>query len=100
MAAEHPEILNAADAAAVDYQNRLTESYRRHYSDWLDCIRSRQRPRCDVEIGHRSATLCHLANIAIRLDRPLSWDPTVEQFVDDPSANRYLSRPMRGDWHL
>jgi len=98
--AEHPEILNAADAAAVDYQNRLTESYAGHYSNWLDCIRSRERPRCDVEIGHRSATLCHLTNIAIRLERPLQWDPQRQEFVDDEPANRYLSRPMRGSWHL
>jgi predicted dehydrogenase len=98
--AEHPEILNAGDAAAVDYQNRLMESYARHYSNWLDCIRSRERPRCEVEIGHRAATLCHLANIAIRLQRPLQWDPERQEFVDDEPANRFLSRPMRGMWHL
>jgi hypothetical protein len=53
-----------------------------------------------VEIGHRSATLCHLANIAVRLNRPLDWDPVVQQFIDDPPADRFLSRPMRGTWHL
>jgi predicted dehydrogenase len=97
--AEHPEILSA-DAAAVDYQNRLTESYAAHHANWLDCIRTRERPRCDVEIGHRAVTLCHLANIAIRLDRPLQWNPQLEEFVDDEPANRFLWRPMRGTWHL
>ncbi|MBS0207860.1 MAG: Gfo/Idh/MocA family oxidoreductase [Planctomycetes bacterium] len=97
--AEHPEILNA-DAEAVDYQNRLTQSYQRHYENWLDCLRSRERPRCDVEIGHRAVTLCHLANIAVRLDRPLHWNPQREQFVGDDAASRLLSRPMRGTWHL
>jgi predicted dehydrogenase len=97
--AEDPEILRA-DPEPHDYQARLLESYRRHYDNWLDCIRSRHRPVCDVEIGHRSVTVCHLANIALRLRRPLQWDPMTEAFVDDAPANRLLSRPMRTPWHL
>jgi predicted dehydrogenase len=97
--AEHPEILRS-DPEPHDYQARLLESYTRHYDNWLDSIQSRQRPACDVEIGHRSVTVCHLANIALRLGRPLNWDPTLEEFVDDAPANRLLSRPMRGPWHL
>jgi predicted dehydrogenase len=97
--AQRPEILNEF-AAEADYQRRLTESYARHYDNWLDCINSRERTRCDVEVGRRSVTLCHLANIAIRLQRPLDWDPGQEEFVGDGPANRLLSRPMRGTWHL
>ena len=97
--AEHPEIL-AADPEPHDYQARLTESYTRHHANWLDCIQSRQAPICDVEIGHRSATICHLATIAIRLRRPLNWDPASEGFVDDPPADRLCQRPMRAPWHL
>jgi predicted dehydrogenase len=97
--AEHPEIL-AADPLPHDYPGRLTESYVRHYGNWLDCIQSRARPAADVEIGHRSVTLCHLANIALRLRRPLNWNPVKEEFVDDAPANRLMSRPMRGPWHL
>jgi len=71
-----------------------------HHANWLDCIASRQRPICDVAVGHRSVTVCHLGNIAIRLGRELRWDPNKEEFIDDPEANRLLSRPMRAPWHL
>jgi predicted dehydrogenase len=71
-----------------------------HYADWLDCIRSRRRPICDVEIGCRSLTVCHLGIIAHRLGRPLKWDPVGEKFVGDEKANRMLSRPIRSPWHL
>ncbi|HIE50554.1 MAG TPA: Gfo/Idh/MocA family oxidoreductase [Armatimonadetes bacterium] len=71
-----------------------------HHQDWLNCIRSRQRPICDVEIGHRSVTVCHLGNIAIRTGRKLRWDPVKEQFIGDPEANRWLSKPYRAPWHL
>jgi len=71
-----------------------------HHQNWLDCIKSRERPICDVEIGHRSATVCHLENIAIRTGRALTWDPAKEQIVGDEAANRWLSRPMRAPWHL
>ncbi|HEY4308286.1 MAG TPA: Gfo/Idh/MocA family oxidoreductase [Pirellulales bacterium] len=71
-----------------------------HHNNWLDCIQSRERPICDVEIGHRSCTVCHLGNIAIRLGRELNWDPEKEVFVGDEQANRMLSRPMRAPWHI
>jgi predicted dehydrogenase len=71
-----------------------------HHRNWLDCIKSRERPICDVEIGHRSATICHLENIAIRTGRKLTWDPKAERFLDDPMADRWLNRPMRAPWHL
>ena len=71
-----------------------------HYQDFVNCVKDRRRPICDVAIGHRSVTLCHLANICIRLGRKLTWDPEKEEFVNDPAANRWLSRPMRHPWHL
>src|SRR5262249_20885783 len=51
-----------------------------HMGNWLDCLRGRKRPICDVEIGHRSVTVCHLGNIALRLKRKLQWDPANDQF--------------------
>jgi predicted dehydrogenase len=77
---------------------RLYES-RNHYVDWLDAIRKRSKPICDIETGCRSVTVCHLGNIAYKLGRPLKWDPEEEVFVGD-DANRLLSRSMRGPWHL
>jgi predicted dehydrogenase len=73
---------------------------RNHYVDWLDAIRKRSKPICDIETGCRSVTVCHLGNIAYKLGRPLKWDPEEEVFVGDNDANRLLSRPMRSPWHL
>ncbi len=73
---------------------------RGHHRDWLDCIRTRRRPICDVEIGCRSVSVCHLGNIAYRLKRPLKWDPAAERFLNDDVANRMLSRPYREPWTL
>ncbi|MEN8116185.1 MAG: Gfo/Idh/MocA family oxidoreductase [Bacteroidota bacterium] len=69
-----------------------------HYQDWLDAMKSRTRPISDVEIGHRTSSLCNIANIAYELERPLQWNPEKEQFFGDSSANMMLSRPYRGQW--
>jgi len=71
-----------------------------HMDDFLDCVRTRRQPICPPEVGHRSATVCHLGNIAMRLGRPLEWDPTSECFVNDDEANTMRSRPMRAPWSL
>ena len=71
-----------------------------HHRNWLECIRTRRRPICDVAIGYRSVTVCHLGNIAYWLRRPLQWDPDAECFVNDAEANRMLSRSMRGPWQV
>jgi hypothetical protein len=63
-------------------------------------MRTRRRPICDVEIGARSASICHLGNIAYKLQRPLQWDPDHEEFLGDPEANRELHRPMRPPWTI
>ena len=75
----------------------LTEN---HMRNWIDCVRSRQKPVADVEIGHRSATVCHLGNIARRLGRKLRWDPVREVFPDDAEANGLLDRPRRKGYEL
>ena len=71
-----------------------------HVQNWLDCIRSRERPVADVEIGHRSTTVCHLGNIARWLGRKLRWDPEKETFIGDEEANTYLDRPRRKPYQL
>jgi predicted dehydrogenase len=71
-----------------------------HMQNWLDCIRSRNQPVADVEIGHRSISVCHLANIARAIGRPLRWDAAHEKFLDDEEANRYLDRPRRKGFEL
>lgn len=69
-----------------------------HHQNWLDCMRTRAPTSSNEEIGHRAASLGHLAHIAFRLGRPLRWDPAAERFPDDPEANRLLSRPYREPW--
>jgi hypothetical protein len=71
-----------------------------HHANWFDCIRTRGRPSTDEEIGHRSASLGHLTNLAFELGRSLKWDPGKEAFVGDAQANRLLSRAMREPWRM
>ncbi|MFO0879370.1 MAG: Gfo/Idh/MocA family oxidoreductase [Gemmataceae bacterium] len=78
---------------------RLYES-KNHHANWLDCIRSRKLPICDVEIGHRSATVCHLGNIAIRSGKKIHWDPVKEQIVGDSETARLVSKDYRAPWKL
>ncbi len=71
-----------------------------HMENWLDCIKTRERPIADVEIGHRTATICHLGNIVRWIGRPLRWDPEKELFPEDKEANQYLDRPRRKPYTL
>jgi predicted dehydrogenase len=71
-----------------------------HARNFLDCLKSRQRPNADVEEGHRSAVMCHLGNISMRLGRSLRWDAAKEQVTADSEANGMLTRPYRGQWKL
>jgi len=71
-----------------------------HMRNWIDCIKSRKLCVADVETGHRSATVCHLGNIARWLGRKLKWDAKKEVFVGDDDANAYLDRPRRKGYEL
>ena len=71
-----------------------------HMGYWLECIPARKTPNADVEIGHRSVSVGHLANITRRLNRRLRWDPQKEQFLDDQEANALANRPRRHPYEL
>ena len=71
-----------------------------HYKDFVDCVRSRQKPICDVEVGARSVSVCHLGNLAYWHNRKLKWDPAKEQFIGDAEANTWLDREERGPWKV
>lgn len=73
---------------------------RPHLANWLECIVSRSTPRAPVEIGHRTATICHLANLARQLGRPLKWNPETERFVGDDDANLMLNRSARAGFEI
>lgn len=96
IAADPAEILETEPDTGPVRLERSTD----HKRNWIDCMASRERPICDVEVGHRSATVCHLGNIAIRLGRRLSWNPREERFVGDEEANRLLGKPMRAPHSL
>ena len=81
-------------------ETRLYTNPEGEHDDFLKCVRSRKDPYFPVEIGHRVSTVCHLANIAIRLGRKLKWDPAAERFPDDPAANALCARPLRQPWTL
>jgi predicted dehydrogenase len=74
------------------------DQFRRHARDFLDCIRSRREPVSGLEDSHRVATACHLANLSLRLNRPLRWDAGRETVIGDPEAEKLLERPYRAPW--
>jgi hypothetical protein len=69
-----------------------------HEGNFFDCIKSRKPTICTAEIGHRTATICHLSGIAERLGRPLKWDPVKEEIVGDAEAARWTDRPRRAPY--
>jgi len=71
-----------------------------HLANWLDCIESRKKPNADVEIGHRSVSVCHLVNITRELGRKLTWNPERELFENDDEANTLLDRPRRKGYEM
>ena len=74
-----------------------------HHKNWLDNVKSRGTPLAPADIAHRSNTACILSWIAMKLERPLTWDPKAERFVNDNEANAMLTRPERdgyGAFHL
>ena len=72
-----------------------------HFRNFIDCVIDRKECAAPVEVAHRSITICHLGNIAMRLGREsLQWNPTTEQILDDEEAGRMLHRPYHHGWHL
>ena len=87
------------DIIIGDTQKRVYKS-ENHYKDFLNAMRKRSKPISDVEIGHRTATVCNIGNIAYELKRPLKWNPKKEKFKDDKEANALLGRPMLNEWAI
>lgn len=74
------------------------EQFTRHVRNFLDCVKSRETPISDLASGHRVSTMCHLANLSLRLGRRLKWDAQREEILDDAAANEQLVRPYRAPW--
>ncbi len=93
----HPESLR--DSYIGPNEVRLYRSDN-HHRNFLDCVKTRQETITPAEVGHRSTSLCLLANIAMKLRRQLHWDPQAERFTNSDQANAMLARPMRSPWQL
>lgn len=87
---ERNRLIEETQASGTNTENTLI-----HHADFLDCVRSGSRPQADIEVGHHSATACHLGNIASRLKRTLFFDGKTEQFLSDDLANKLLTRSYR-----
>jgi predicted dehydrogenase len=72
----------------------------RHVNNFYDCIKSRKLPAADVSIGHRSATVCHLGNIAVRSGKKIIWDPAKETIVGDTETAKWLTKEYGKPWQL
>jgi len=73
---------------------------RDHHDDFLRAVKTRGAPKAPAEVGHRTGTLCHLANIAMLTGRRLEWDPVAERITNDAEADRMCARPMRAPWRV
>ncbi|WP_428304301.1 Gfo/Idh/MocA family protein [Lacipirellula sp.] len=91
-----------SDLELMPPSENFVELYRSddHLDNWLQCIETRELPICDVAIGHRSATVCHLGNIAIQSGKEVRWDPVKEQVIGDDVVAQMVSRPYRAPWSL
>lgn len=71
-----------------------------HAGNFLECVRTRKETITPINVAHHAIAIAHLGNISMQLGRKVHWNPDTEHFIDDPVADRLLSRPMRGEWHL
>jgi len=71
-----------------------------HRQDWIDCMKTRKRPICDVAIGASSVTVCHLGNIAYWTRGRIKWDPEKREIIGNPEAARWLDRPKRAPYRI
>jgi predicted dehydrogenase len=97
MSASSPDLLREMQKPGGPIQLALSNN---HHENFLECIRTRARPIADVELGHRTTTVCNLGQIAITLGRRLRWDAAKEEFIGDDMANRLRGRALRSPWAL
>ena len=79
-------------------EQHVAPALRAHLANFLDCTRTRQRPRADIEDGYTSTSACILANLSMKLGRTLEWDAAAGRVIGDAEANALLRRPYRAPW--
>lgn len=95
MVTNPPDFVPDAPAPKDLADNTIT-----HLENWLDCVKTREKPNADVEIAHRSTSVSHLINICRWAGRKLHWDPERQAFLNDDQANGWLARPRRKGYEL
>jgi predicted dehydrogenase len=97
-AAQRVEVKPDPWTQAMKQPGSSDEQFDLHARNFLDCVKSRQKPISEVEDGHRVAVACHLGNISLRVGRKLKWDPVKEEIIGDREASAMLERPYRKPW--
>lgn len=93
--------VNGKDLAPSMQMDRANDAHFAHVRNFLDCVKSRQRPISDIEIGHRSTSVCLLGNVALRSKQRLEWDVEKQELKSGgPEAQRLLTRHYRAPWKL
>lgn len=77
-----------------------TDATSLHAKHFVACIRGQEKPKAEIEVGHRSTTVAHLGNIAYRSGKKLKWDAVKEEFPGEPDANKWLHRTPRAPWNV
>jgi predicted dehydrogenase len=86
--------------AKYSSKEKNVEATEAHARNFLDCMKSRKTPNADVEVGHRSTTFSHLANISLATRARLDWDAKAERFTNSDAANGLLEYEYRKPWRL
>ena len=94
----HPPEGTEARIAPLKVPGRIEDAD--HARNFLDCVKSRKEPSCDIETGHRSTTATLLGNIALKVGRTIEWDPVAEKITNCSEANQHLSREYRSPFKL
>ena len=98
LASNPPELIRNAPPPAD--KSEYASVSRDHIANWLQCMRTREKPLAPAAVGHRSTTICHLIDVCRELNRRLRWDPVDEKFLGDDQANTLRSRPRRKGYEL
>jgi len=96
MIANPPELLKSVEVPRIDNRDANIA----HVNNFFDCIKTRKKPAADISIGHRSATVCHLGNIAVRTGKKIQWDPKQETIIGDSETAKWLSKEYRKPYEL
>jgi hypothetical protein len=91
-----PELLNGIQLPKISG----SQANIAHVNDFYECVKSGKKPAADISIGHRSATVCHLGNIAVRTNKKIDWDPKTETIVGDAEASKWLTKEYRQPYSL